>query len=316
MRSRGYLLLFIFAVSSLALPAVTHASIPFFGPIIPDAVNRCAAGWGAVITVINNIIELLITLAIVFVAPITIAYAGFLLVTGQGNAGSITKARGIILNTVIGIVIAMGAWLIVDAVMAVLYNQNASVPGTSTTLGVWSQIVTSGGQPFCLIQAASLSNLNQTNLSVSGVTANGNGVYVSGKAGALCGSSACSPSFLQSVGFTPTQANVMSCIALTENGGNATGCNGNACGTFQIMLTANPLVGQACGGTLNCPSLCKSKNGGAVQGESSCQPCVQAANNATCNAQTAQYLYSKSGYTPWTVGNSNSATCIQQYGGS
>ena len=89
MRPRILFFAFLLAAGSLALPAAAHASIPFFGPIIDPqnaGWNLCPLGWGAVITVINNIIELLITLAIVLVAPITIAYAGFLLV-GKGNPG-------------------------------------------------------------------------------------------------------------------------------------------------------------------------------------------------------------------------------------
>src|SRR3989338_9348139 len=142
MRSRISLFALILVAGSFALPLAAHAGgIPFFGPIIPDAVNRCAAGWGMLITVINNIISFLITLAIVFVAPLMIAYSGFLLVVSQGDSGKRTEARKILTNTVVGIVIALAGWLIVDAIMAVLYNRNASVPGTSTVLGTWSQLI-------------------------------------------------------------------------------------------------------------------------------------------------------------------------------
>ena len=65
----------LLVAGSLALPLAAQAGgIPFFGPIVPDAINRCAAGWGMLITVINNIISFLITLAIVFVAPLMIAW--------------------------------------------------------------------------------------------------------------------------------------------------------------------------------------------------------------------------------------------------
>ncbi len=316
MRSRIFLLVFSLLTVSFAVPFAAHAAIPFFGPIVPEEINRCAAGWGALIDVANRIIELLITLGIVFVAPIRIAYAGFLYVVNPVNPSGIARAKKVLWDTVIGIVIMLAAWMIVDAVMAVLYNANAPAGANSGVLGTWSSLITSSGDS-CLIQESLLQNLNQTNLSVSGVSANGSTVYISGRSGALCSDAnpACSPAALQAAGFTPTQANVMSCIAGTENSGSATGCTGNACGTFQIMLTVNPLVGPACGGTLNCPALCHGNNGAAVQ-TASCQPCVQAANNPQCNAQAAQYLYSQSGYAPWTTSsdNPNSAACIQQYG--
>jgi hypothetical protein len=171
MRSRVPLFALLLVVSSFALPLAAHAVIPFFGPIVPEAVNRCAAGWGAVIDVINRIIEFLITIAIVFVAPLMIAYSGFLFVVNPVNASGKEQAKKILLNTVVGIVIALAGWLIVDAIMAVLYKPDTPIAGG--TLGVWSQLITSGGQPFCLIQEAALKNLDQTNLGVTGVTAQG-----------------------------------------------------------------------------------------------------------------------------------------------
>lgn len=163
MRSKIPLLALSLIASSLlfVLPTIANAAaIPFFGPIIPSGsvtisgvtgnTNTCAAGWGMLITVINNIIRLLITLAIVFVAPLMIAWSGFLFVVNPVNSSGIAKAKSILLNTVVGIVLALAGWMIVDAIMAVLYNRNASVPGTSTVLGTWSQLITSGGELPCL----------------------------------------------------------------------------------------------------------------------------------------------------------------------
>src|SRR5665811_701814 len=53
MRSRIPVFAALFVVGLFALPVVTHAAIPFFGPIIPEAYNQCAAGWGMLITVVN-----------------------------------------------------------------------------------------------------------------------------------------------------------------------------------------------------------------------------------------------------------------------
>lgn len=146
MRSRASLFALLFVVGFFVLPQFAHASIPFFGPIVPNA--TCPAGWGMIITVINNVIEFLLTLAIVFVAPLSIAYAGFLFVVNPVNAGGKEQAKKILTNTIVGIVIALAGWMIVDAVMAVLYN-----PGN--VLGTWSSIINSGGAPVCLTQAGS-----------------------------------------------------------------------------------------------------------------------------------------------------------------
>lgn len=154
MRSRVPLFALLFVAGSFVLPLVAHAQgIPFFGPIIDPSWaengKQCPLGWGAIITVINRIIALLITLAIVFVAPLMIAYSGFLMVVNQGDSGKITEARKILTNTIVGIVIALAGWMIVDAIMVVLYNGS---PG-ATKWGTWSALITSGSVPACLQQA-------------------------------------------------------------------------------------------------------------------------------------------------------------------
>ncbi|MHB8709969.1 MAG: pilin [Minisyncoccota bacterium] len=170
MRFRVPSFMLLFVAGSFALPFVAHAGIPFFGPIIPPSYSTCPAGWGMIMDVINNIIALAITLAIVFIAPIMIAYSGFLLVVGQGNPGEISKAKGILLNTIVGIVIALAGWLIVDAVMAVLYNPAAS-SGT-TVLGTWSSLITSsGGTSSCLTQTGSQPNDTLNQAAPTGITA-------------------------------------------------------------------------------------------------------------------------------------------------
>jgi hypothetical protein len=170
MRSRVPLLALLFAVGLFALPAAVHAAIPFFGPIIPNEQitvngvvtnqNVCAAGWGMVMIVINNIISLLLTLVVVFVAPLMFAYAGFLFVLNPINSGGREKAKHALTNTIGGLVIALAGWMIVDAVMAVLYNQGAQTSGG--TLGVWSSLISSNGADLCIPLAASLKQVGPT----------------------------------------------------------------------------------------------------------------------------------------------------------
>ncbi len=162
---RFSLLAVVFIAGSFALPHAAHAGIPFFGPIIPneqitvnDVVtnqNVCAASWTMLIIVINNIISLFITLAIVFVMPLMLAYSGFLFVVNPVNSGGISKAKGILTSTIVGIVIALAGWLIVDAIMAALYNANAPI-GTST-LGTWSELVTGNPSNLCIPLAGSFA---------------------------------------------------------------------------------------------------------------------------------------------------------------
>ncbi len=161
MRSRTALFALLLVAGSLALPLVAQAGIPFFGPIIEPNISNiatnsqyCPLGWGAVIVVINNIISLLITLAIVFVAPLMIAWAGFLLVVNPVNAGGKEEAKKILTNTVVGIVLALAGYMIVAALMAVLYD--------SREVGkTWTQLITSGGLDPCMEIAGSLNQAQQ-----------------------------------------------------------------------------------------------------------------------------------------------------------
>jgi len=138
-------------LASLALPGATHAqTIPFFGPIVPESAAACPAAWGLLIVVINRIIIVLISVAIVFVAPLMIAWAGFLLVANPFNSGAKDQAKKILTNTVVGIVVAMCGWLIVDAVMAVVY-QPTSGAQYGSAWGRWYDLISSGGSGnYCI----------------------------------------------------------------------------------------------------------------------------------------------------------------------
>lgn len=264
------------------------------------------------VATIRTIINFLLGLSI----PISVAlfaWAGILYFTAQGDTGKINRAHKIFTSVLIGFIITVSGWLIVQTVVASLTNQSFS----------WNSIalVPDAARP----RTATISSLFSPLTALPGIPGGGGGTTAGGGTtggsggggGPLsqCLNSNCSPSVLQEVGFSASQANAMSCIAMTENSGGSGGCNGNACGTFQIMITANPLVGSACGpsGSLNCPVLCR----GSVNGQNrppSCDVCVQAAQDPVCNAQAAANLYAQNGYTPWTVGNQNAANCIAQYG--
>ena len=53
------------------------------------------------------------------ITAISFAYAGFLLVTA-GGAGEKTKAKDIFTNTATGLVIAAGAWLVINTLLSIV----------------------------------------------------------------------------------------------------------------------------------------------------------------------------------------------------
>jgi hypothetical protein len=317
MRSRVPLLVFLFTIGSFALPFVAHAqSIPFFGPIVPESASTCAIGWGALIVVINRIIALLITLAIVFVAPIMIAWAGFLFVINPVNAGGREKAKGILSNTIVGIVIALAGWLIVDAVMAVLYNPSAAG-------GTWSSIVSSGGLDYCLIQAASLQTLNQA--PITGISAYGS--YSPGGSCTAPVAGPCTTQNLQNSCFGST-ANQAAIVCNRESSGNSANLSRSdvtadgysySIGLFQINITNSfnqQVDGQSCSSAFSQPcqnsggysnvqpsGLCSSK----VVDQTLYRNCVAAAENPAGNITQACRL-SNNG-TNWSAWRNTAAAC-------
>ncbi|MDP2594266.1 MAG: hypothetical protein Q8P36_02950 [bacterium] len=138
-------LVFATAALPLVLPLAAHATaIPFFGPIVPPDAQICPAGFGALVQVVNNIVAFAITIGIVFIAPLSIAYGGFLYVVNPVNPSGRAKANKILLNTIVGIVIALAAWLIVNLVLTVLTAPDKGVEHWS------AQLFGDGSTALCL----------------------------------------------------------------------------------------------------------------------------------------------------------------------
>lgn len=287
------------------------------------------------VIVVNNIILILLTLAIVFVAPLMIAYSGFLFVVNPVNAGGKEKAKSILTNTIVGIVVALAGWLIVDALMAVLYNANAT-SGT-TTLGTWNSIITSGGSTQCLEQIGSRADdvPNQAD-----PRANTTGSYLNlanlNSIPANKTGTACDPAVVMAGaaagGYTLTnaQANTLACIAAPESscGTNLRNFNwgkgSSAYGAFQVLLQSNaqcyenpacysvPGVNASMSNKLNCAA--GFRGGNPIPGSTIVDQCVRAASNINCSTSAAACLLKQNGgsFSPWQadVNNARQTGCI------
>lgn len=322
----GLLLVGIFSA-----PMLASAAVPFWGPIIPDAYNVCAANWGLVIVVINNIISLGITLAIAIVAPLSFAYAGFLLLTSGGDPGKRGQARRAITNVVVGIVVALASYLIVAALMAVLYHPDDPRLAGKT----WADLVVFGGTPPCIELKASL-NQNAAGQPTAGVNSDGVTYPLRG------GDGACDPVKLQEIAGTRLNAKevaTFACIAEFEsscgtimqnfswNKPNADGLASSAYGAFQILLSSNAeyfetsecYQAASTVGPLECKKGFGARGFTAGGDPNILQNCVNAAANLECNFNAAIRLYKARGsgvrgFNAWTADpNSNKQkVCIQQ----
>lgn len=119
----------------LFLPGAASAQLS--GPLVPCDGPECQACH--VVELGQNILNFLVAIA-AFVAVLIFSYAGILMLTAAGNEGQISKARGMFGNVVIGIIIVLAGWLIVDTVMKQAFVESDLDESTRSTFGPWNQI--------------------------------------------------------------------------------------------------------------------------------------------------------------------------------
>jgi hypothetical protein len=113
-------LLFFFLSFLPALALANH--IPLSSGLVPcNGIGDC--DFNHLIELFRRVISFLIMIAIAL-SSIAFAYAGFLYLTSAGNEGKVSQAHGIFGDVLWGIIIALAAWLIVNAIAASLLNQS------------------------------------------------------------------------------------------------------------------------------------------------------------------------------------------------
>lgn len=289
------------------------AALDFFGPIVPDSAQTCAAGWGSAIALLNNIIKFALSAGIT-IAVLMIAYAGFLWVTNPINAENRTKARSVLMNAGIGLLIALGAWLIVNTLLGALSGGSANISSFTGFI--------SGGDT-CIIAK------NQTPGPV-GESTNTSNLPLSST-----GTGACNGTTVQQAdpSLTTSQANTFACIAQFEsscgtknqnynwNGAQDSSNPSTAYGTMQVTLKGNSdcydnsICEQAAGvsGSLNCKSAFDS-HGNAIIGRT-LSNCQIAATNIGCSAAAAACVVAKQGYQAAYGTDAKAMQCVSKYGG-
>lgn len=90
--------------------------VPRCGQVV-DGVIENPCNFNYLMELINNVIDfLLFTIATPLVALVFV-YAGILMITAGGDSGKVTQAKTILKNLLIGYVIALAAWLIINTIM-------------------------------------------------------------------------------------------------------------------------------------------------------------------------------------------------------
>ncbi len=128
---------FLLALTVLLTPISAAAQ---FGPIVPEVCRICPCGFGGVLAIIQNLINFLIAISII-IATIIIVWAGVMYIMSATNPESRSTANKMLMNAVIGIIIILSAWLMVDFVMKTLYGGQ---------FGPWNTILLGGTGDSCL----------------------------------------------------------------------------------------------------------------------------------------------------------------------
>lgn len=149
----------LFAISTLGLsllsllaPAVTFAAVPFeyWGPIVScsgapapgSSLPKCTSLCDLLRTG-QNVVKLGMTIAINVIAPFFFLWGGIQIMTAGGNENKVKEARGMMLSTVTGIAVTVGAYIIVNTffyLMGITFAQPGGAPKPASS---WSEITCS-----------------------------------------------------------------------------------------------------------------------------------------------------------------------------
>jgi len=112
------------------VPVVAHAQssglIPCTGVVVNGEGKLCT--FEDFIKLISNVIDFLIFIIAPVIAALLILYAGFLLLTSGASAESRGKAKTIMMDAIVGIVIAMLAWIIIKFILIALGYDDSIFP--------------------------------------------------------------------------------------------------------------------------------------------------------------------------------------------
>ncbi|HEY0948146.1 MAG TPA: pilin [Candidatus Paceibacterota bacterium] len=147
-----FLIAFLLLVPALAS---AQSNLPLFDPewqlvpeaheLDPDCPVGAPLGFAGFLQLIQNGMNAAISFGIVIFVLI-IAFAGMLWILTPTNPENHSQAKKVLTNAVIGLLIILSAWLIVDFVMKLLYNDNGG-------FGPWNEIITGGD--YCVVAASS-----------------------------------------------------------------------------------------------------------------------------------------------------------------
>jgi hypothetical protein len=290
--------------------ASAQANIPLFDPnwsLVPKACQACPCGMGGVLQFIQNGMNATISFGIL-ICVLVIVFAGILWILTPTNPENHSQAKKVLTNAVIGFLIILSAWLIVDFVMKLLYDGD-------TTFGPWNEILAGGD--VCVVAKENTPLFSGSITAKPGIGLEpdgGGGSGGGGTGGGQCVARDTGGCSIRNLGIFGPAALTASKVCDGESKGNA-GLPSTvdklgdgtpySFGLFQINITAHQING------LNCPnafskksctvSSCGPGTGVRVTNPALYNQCKAAATNPQINIRTAHRIYTQAGsrWSPW-----------------
>ncbi|PIS38906.1 MAG: hypothetical protein COT34_01230 [Candidatus Nealsonbacteria bacterium CG08_land_8_20_14_0_20_43_11] len=103
---------FVVVFCQLLLPLLSLAACPTSG-LVPCGTEDCPCTLCHFFVLFQRILNFVTVLAII-ISTLAFTIGGFLLLTGGGNPGNVSKANKIFQDTAIGLVIMFSAWVITN----------------------------------------------------------------------------------------------------------------------------------------------------------------------------------------------------------
>lgn len=105
----------------ITTPLPTDLSTKGLG--LTAACPKTGCGFNELLEMVNKVVKFIIFDLAIPIAAIMFAYAGIILLISGGDSSQKTKAKQIFLGVAIGLVVAVGAWLIIETILKTLgYN--------------------------------------------------------------------------------------------------------------------------------------------------------------------------------------------------
>ena len=110
----------------LLIPIISFAETPPVNTntgLVPcnNSVGGTSCDFNALMALVNKVINFILFSMAIPIAAIMFAYAGFKMVIAGGEAAHArTEAKEIFTNTIIGLIIAVAAWLIISTILFIV----------------------------------------------------------------------------------------------------------------------------------------------------------------------------------------------------